>query len=87
MNTLISSVVTAGLMMVGAQAFAVDPPASALVTPQTDSLTVTQKATMKDCMDRMTAKNDGTSQDKITMACKQELKTGTAPAAVKEEPK
>lgn len=84
MNTFITSVVTAGLMMVGAQAFAADPPASAPTTPQTESASAAQKATMKECVDRMTAKNDGSSQDKITMACKQELKSGTAG---KEEPK
>ena len=81
MNTLITSVVTAGLMMVGAQAFAGDT-----TSPQMDNLTGPQQATVKACVDRMTTKNDGTSADKITIACRQELKDGTVPTA-KDEPK
>lgn len=82
MNKLITGVLTASFMVVGAQAFADEMQG----TPP-EKLTITQQAMMKGCMDRMTAKNDGSSVDTMTIACRQELKDGTAPPAAQEEPK
>jgi hypothetical protein len=68
MNKLIVGVVTAGMILAGAQVFSGDM--------QTDKTSKDQKEQlMKDCMTRMAAKNDGSSKEKMKEACKAEMNT------------
>jgi len=62
MKSLIASVLMAGMMLVGTQAFADDT--------QKD----TKHQMMKDCMSRMSAKNDGSTKAQMRAACKTEIK-------------
>ena len=62
MKRLIASVLMAGMMLVGTQAFADDT--------QKD----TKHQMMKDCMSRMSAKNDGSTKAQMRAACKTEIK-------------
>lgn len=64
MNKLASSVFMAGLIFFGTQAFADDM--------QKDHMMKDQM--MKDCMSKMAAKNDGSTKEQMTAACKAEMK-------------
>lgn len=64
MNQLASSALTVGLMLIGAQAFAGDM--------QNDHMM--KKPMMNDCMSKMAAKNDGSTKEQMTAACKAETK-------------
>lgn len=64
MKRLIASALMAGMMLVGTQAFADDT--------QKD----TKHQMMKDCMSRMSAKNDGSTKAQMRAACKTEIKNG-----------
>ena len=63
MKKLISAVLTAGIILTGAQAFAADTPPDHMSKDQT----------MKDCMSRMAAKNDGSTKVAMKKACKAEM--------------
>jgi pentapeptide MXKDX repeat protein len=64
MNKILAGVLTVGIILSGAQAFAGDtqtnPPPS-------------KDQTMKDCMSRMAEKNDGTTKENMKKACKAEM--------------
>lgn len=66
MNKLIAGMLTAGIILSSAQAFADEKTAEQTNMDQRDQL-------MKECMSRMAAKNDGTPKDKMKKACKAEL--------------
>ncbi len=66
MNKLIAGVLTAGIILSSAQAFADDWKTEQTNRDQRDQL-------MKDCMSRMAAQNDGSSKEKMKKDCKAEL--------------
>jgi len=66
MNKLTAGLLTAALILTGAQAFSGDTQADPM----------SKDKMMSDCMSRMTAKNDGSTKDQMMAACKAEMKKG-----------
>ncbi len=66
MTKLGTSLFAAGLLLAGMQAFADD----------TQEGTMNKEQMMKDCMARMTAKDDGATKEQIHSACEAEIKKG-----------
>lgn len=64
MNKLASSALMAGLVLIGTQAFADDMKNDHMMKDHM----------MKDCMSKMAAKNDGSTKEQMTAACKAEMK-------------
>ncbi len=67
MNKSIAGVFAAGFIFAGSASFA--------DAPQQEHMT-NRSQMMKDCMARMTAKNDGSSKQEMKTACKTELTGG-----------
>jgi pentapeptide MXKDX repeat protein len=66
MNRITAGTVMAAMLLIGTQAFADDM--------AKDHMTQDQMQMMKDCMSRMSAKNDGSTKDQMRAACKTEMK-------------
>lgn len=65
MNRITAGTVMAAMLLIGTQAFADDM--------SKDHMTPDQMQMMKDCMSRMSAKNDGSTKDQMRAACKTEM--------------
>lgn len=71
MNRLISTVILAGSLGIGAQAMANDPPSSSDM-PANSNIDTHQM--MKECMAKQKAANNGMSEDDMRKSCRDQIK-------------